>query len=232
MQIYNAQIFSVDSKETRRYAGLNRAENFDETKILEACDDARVLISPRSVWEVYSYDCENQLVNEKISLHGKSIGKHLIGCEKIICLSATVGIDIENEITSRFNSGSYTDAILLDAAATSAVEQVANSLENSIKQTFSKQGYKTRWRFSPGYGDFPLEDQTEVFKLACADKIGIELTESMMLEPRKSITAVIGLYKSHGEENIETRPKCTMKPNCSECSRVYCEFRNRRSNFE
>ena len=216
MQIYNAPVFSIDKKETRRYAGLSRAENFSDELIAEACDNAQILIQPRSVWEIYNYDCETQIVDNRIKLNGKSIGKHLARCEKIICLAATVGIEIEHEITRRFNQGNYTSAILLDSAATSAIEQVANAVENSIKHKFSKDGFKTCWRFSPGYGDFPLEDQPQVFELSCASKIGIVLTESMMLEPRKSITAIIGLHRSIEEKSRRT---------CEICPKIDCYAR-------
>lgn len=219
MQIYNAPIFSIDQKETRRYAGLSRAENFSDDLISKACDDAQVLIAPRGVWEIFSYDCESQLVDGKIKLEGKSIGKHLSSCEKVICLAATVGIDIENEITRRFDAGDYTSAILLDAAATSAIEQVADAVENSIKQKFAKEGFKTRWRFSPGYGDLPLESQTKVFDLSQASKIGITLTESMMLEPRKSITAIVGLYRSSEKKLGQASRLCEI------CPRLDCHAR-------
>ncbi|MBR1420461.1 MAG: methionine synthase [Selenomonadaceae bacterium] len=219
MQIYNAPIFSIDQKETRRYAGLSRAENFSDELIAEACDDAKILITPRGVWEIYDYDCETQIVDNRIKLNGKSIGKHLATCEKLICLSATVGIEIETEITRRFSDGNYTSAILLDAAATSAIEQAADAVENSIKQKFSKDGFKTRWRFSPGYGDFPLEDQPQIFELSCASKIGICLTESMMLEPRKSITALVGLYRSSEKIMGQASRLCEI------CSKIDCYAR-------
>ena len=49
-------------------------------------------------------------------------------------------------------------------------------------------------RYSPGYGDLPLELQREIIRvLDCGRTIGITLTESLLMQPSKSVTAVIGM---------------------------------------
>ena len=45
MSIYNSPIFTVDAKETRRYAGLQKAD-FSEAMIEDACSEAQLLIQP------------------------------------------------------------------------------------------------------------------------------------------------------------------------------------------
>jgi cobalamin-dependent methionine synthase I len=51
-----------------------------------------------------------------------------------------------------------------------------------------------RPRFSPGYGDLPLELQTNLFKvLDCQHFIGLTLNDSMLMSPSKSVTAIVGL---------------------------------------
>ena len=55
-------------------------------------------------------------------------------------------------------------------------------------------------RYSPGYGDLPLETQTAVFKaLDCERTIGVTLTESLLMRPSKSVTAVIGMKEREAE---------------------------------
>ena len=46
MPIYNVPLLSIDTKETRRYAGLQTAA-FDEHQIEAACEEARLLAHPR-----------------------------------------------------------------------------------------------------------------------------------------------------------------------------------------
>lgn len=224
MPIYNAPLLSIDAIEARRYAGLQKAVDFDEEKILEACEDTRLLAKPKGVWEIYDYDFETQTINANppCQLQGKKIGQHLAGCEKVIALSATVGEDIEEDITRRFSSGEYSSAVLMDAAATAAVEQLADGMEKAISPKMAAQGFLLKWRFSPGYGDWPLTQQPELIRLAKAEQIGVKLTTSMMLTPRKSITALIGLYRKQENSTAEYSPK-----GCAACTQKNCPSRRK-----
>ena len=123
MPVYHAPLLRIDPKETRRYAGLMKAKDFDEQRILDACEDALLLAQPRGIWELYDYDCETQTVQSAppFTIEGKKIGAHLAGCDKVILLAATVGDDIEDMVTQRFEQGAYASSVLLDAAATTAL---------------------------------------------------------------------------------------------------------------
>lgn len=222
MPVYHAPLLAIDPKETRRYAGLMRAKDFDEGLILEACQDARLLAAPRGIWQLYDYDAKTQEVQSDppFLIEGKKIGKHLEACDKVILLSATVGDDIEEEVTKRFQNGEYATSVLLDAAATTAVEQIADGMEKAIKPQMAAQGYSMRWRFSPGYGDWPLDQQPELIRTTHAEEIGVSLSESKMLVPRKSITAIIGLYKE-GAADVPAHEK----KNCAACAQKDCPSR-------
>jgi len=223
MPIYNAPLLAIDAKETRRYAGLMKAEDFPEEKIKEAVEEGQLLAAPKGIWEEYSYDAKTQtvLADTPVTLTGKSIGKHLKDCERVIMLAATVGEDIEAAVTENFAAGNYAFSVLLDAAATTAVEQVADGMEKAIARTAHKEGYEMRWRFSAGYGDLPLTLQPEMLRLAHGEKIGITLTESLMLHPRKSITAIIGL--SRKQNNCPAEDKA--KSGCAACDKIDCPSR-------
>lgn len=218
MPIFNSPFFEIDKKETKRYAGL-RNSDFNEEIVDEACELARLIINPTGIWDIYDYNDNTQQINTSppFILQGESIKKHLTGCEKVILLSATVGTEIENKITDLFKEGKYSLSLMLDAAATTAVEQSADLMEKAINEQVSRKGYNMKWRFSPGYGDWPIEQQPEMLKAAQGEKIGITLTESLMLEPRKTITAIIGLYKK--EENC---PEGKPKHNCEQCNKTDC----------
>lgn len=224
LPIYNAPLLTIDAKETRRYAGLMKAKDFEESLIEDACQDARLLATPRGIWQVYDYDCDKQeiLASPSCILLGEKIGTHLAGCDKVVLLAATVGEGIEAAVTERFADGFYASSVLLDAAATTAVEQVANAMEKAIKPKAAAKGYGMRWRFSPGYGDWPIEQQPELIRLTEAGSIGISLSSSMMLIPRKSITAIIGLYK---EDKAKPEAAATHKKGCAACPRTDCPSR-------
>ena len=219
MPIYNAQILKIDAAETRRYAGLRKAKNFGEKNICDACEEALLLIEVRGAWEVYDYKNQVVMSEPPFKIAGNSIIKHLSGCEKVICMAVTVGAEIEREINKKFERGEYLASVLLDAAATTAVEQAADLMEKNFAAKFSKDGYKMRWRFSPGYGDWNLTEQEKLFKISGAEQIGMNLTSAMMLEPRKSVTAIIGL------EKISAQKKSSHKKDCAACDKLDCPMR-------
>ncbi len=217
--IYNAQILEIDAAEVRRYAGLRKAQNFGEKNILDACAEALILSEVRGVWELYDYKNCTVQSEPPFTIAGNSIIKHLDGCEKVICMAATCGAAIEQEIAKKFERGEYLASVLLDAAATAAVEQAADLMEKNFAAKFSREGYKMRWRFSPGYGDWDLTAQEKLFKIAGAEQIGMSLSSALMLEPRKSITAIIGLErKGNGKWEKGNRK-------CEACNKFDCLMR-------
>ena len=104
------------------------------------------------------------------------------------------------------------EEILLEAEA---------GMEKAIKPKMAAQGYGMRWRFSPGYGDWPLEQQPELIRVTKCESIGITLSESKMLVPRKSVTAIIGLYKE-----VKGSGEAAHSPNgCAACDKLDCPSR-------
>ena len=220
MPIYNAPLTAVDTAETKRYAGLKNAR-FDDEKIANAADEAALLATPRGIWQQYAYDSSRSCVlsDPPFPIIGRSIQKHLDHCEAVVILAATVGEGIEKHVTDSFDAGNYAYAVLLDAAATAAVEQVADAMERTIRPSVDRAGYTMRWRYSPGYGDWPLNEQPHLIRLSHAAEIGIRLTESLMLWPRKSITAIIGLAK-------KTTNMAAVPPSgCASCAKLDCPSR-------
>ena len=220
MPIYRPALSAVDAKETRRYAGLAKAE-FDETMIAKACEECALLAAPRVQWELYDYDCKGNVVLSEtpFTIEGNSIRKHLAGAERVVFFAATIGEAVEDAVTRHFGEGSYAYSVLLDAAATATVEQTCDACEAMLRPQFAKEGFTMRWRFSPGYGDWDIHAQPELLRLSHADAIGISLTESLMLRPRKSVTAVIGLVRGGDDKEL---PK-----GCAVCSKLDCPSRKK-----
>lgn len=67
-------------------------------------------------------------------------------------------------------------------------------MQAQIAEKEAATGLFLKPRYSPGYGDFALESQKEIFaRLECAKRIGLTLTDTMLMVPFKSVTAVIGV---------------------------------------
>lgn len=129
-------------------------------------------------------------------LRGKSICKHLRDARQVGVLAVTLGAAIDRELTS-LGMISALDQLFFDAAATACIERTADVAENDLVAFASSQHLYTNARFSPGYGDLPLDTQRPL--LACVDAqrgIGLGLLSSNLLVPTKSVTAVVGMFET------------------------------------
>lgn len=150
-------------------------------------------------------------------MEGEDIKKHLSGCEKAIVLCATLGAGIDSLIR-RCQITDMAKAVVIDSFSSVAVEQVCAKLDLLLAQKYSD--WNMTFRFSPGYGDYPIALQGKFLSLLDAPrKIGLCTNETCLLTPTKSVTAVLGL--SRGE--IEQK-----KRGCAICSlRETCRFRKK-----
>ncbi|MBO6177793.1 MAG: methionine synthase [Selenomonadaceae bacterium] len=216
MPMFGGPLTSLNEKEVRRYA---RAEKIAKEIVDRAIADAIVFAVPTGFYQIFDYDDKNGIImfeNNEVALKGKDIRKHLGACEKAAVLAVTVGDIIEEEISDASKRGDYAYSLILDAAATEAVEETANNLEKVINLNAKKEGYYLTSRFSPGYGDFPIEAQRDILTLSGGGKIGIDLTESLMLTPRKSVTAIIGFTRNC---------RSTNKKDCKNCNKKDCLYK-------
>lgn len=127
-----------------------------------------------------------------IGFSSSRLARHLKGCYRTTLLVCTLGAGID-EAQDRFAAqGETTRALILDAIGSETAEALAERLNQSVSQRAAKAGSPTRRRFSPGYTDWPLSEQTKIFELLEPEAIGVALNEACMMEPQKSISAIIG----------------------------------------
>lgn len=113
--------------------------------------------------------------------------KNLEGADAVIVFCATVGIGIDRLI-AKYTRISPAKALLMEAIGNERVE--------SLCDLFCAEQNAAGPRFSPGYGDFPLEVQKDIFlALDCPRKIGVTLCENLLMTPQKSVTALLGIKK-------------------------------------
>ena len=124
--------------------------------------------------------------------HSRDLQKNLKGCCRIILFGATVGLELDRLI-ARYGRLSPSKALCFQAIGAERIESLCNAFNDEIDEIFREQGMYTRPRFSPGYGDLPINMQKDIFAaLDCPRKIGLSLNESLLMSPSKSVTAIIG----------------------------------------
>lgn len=201
------QLDKLDRKEAVRYlGGVGIQLNYRMDKLLDECEELVLLnANPK-----YLY-LEKELPFDDI-LQGNDIKDHLAGCEKIILFCATIGAEIDKLI----RISQITDmakAVVLDSFASVAIEQLCNKADKILAEKY-KDSYLT-FRFSPGYGDYPLELQREFLNILDAPrKIGLTVNDSFLLTPTKSVTAIIGISPNEIERKKRGCATCNMRGKC------------------
>lgn len=153
---------------------------------------------------------EMRLAGTALTLVGESMKRHMEGAVAVGALAVTVGMGVERELRRYSVTGDSLDGVIFDAAATALVERAADAAEASIVRAASERHLYTNFRFSPGYGDMPMETQpTLLSALDAQRRLGITLTPSLLMVPTKSVTAVVGMFR---EPQASTRMTCTGCP--------------------
>ncbi|WP_296780321.1 vitamin B12 dependent-methionine synthase activation domain-containing protein [Ruminococcus sp.] len=148
-----------------------------------------------------------------VPLTGEDIKRHLRGCNKAILMAATLTQEADKLIRQTAVTN-MAKSLAIDCLCSAAVEQVCDRAEEEI---FSRcdAPYRT-WRFSPGYGDFPLSLQKSfLLALNAQRRIGLTVTDSSLLIPSKSVTAIIGMSDSPVERGGRGCTICNMRENCA-----------------
>lgn len=177
---------------TREIARYLKAENYESVKdivdlCLSECNNA------------FSYKVCYRIIPVKINESGAVLGemetnsldlaKNLSGCDSVVVFCATVGVGIDFLIR-KYSDLSPLKSLVFQCIGADRVENLCNRFCAEISKKFGK----TAPRFSPGFGDFKLSFQKEIFSLLNATKlIGVTLSEKLIMAPSKSVTAIMGI---------------------------------------
>ncbi len=218
MQVSQTNI-SIDKNEVLRYLGYNN-QNLSEHTIaqidclISKCMSLNCLKYTYRYFETESVNNEIHLKNTNVSFKGTDIYTHLAGSKYIALFAVTSGIAIESEL-AKLQKTSMTDAVIFDACANAYIEAGADFADNLIRNEAKQKGFSANYRYSPGYGDFPLECQKDIINLLdCPKKIGLTVTDSMLMIPHKSITAVVGVFEEKANQSKRSCQGCNMYNQC------------------
>lgn len=155
-----------------------------------------------------------KLKGSSLVLTGCDISDLLRECERCILLAVTIGSKVDRTLR-KAQISNMSDALILDFCASSAVENLCNQINSDLEDEFESKGFFLTDRFSPGYGDLPIELQRDICRVLQTDKrLGLMANESNMLIPSKSITAVIGISHDPQPKKISGCANCKMRDTC------------------
>ncbi len=198
-----------------RYSGVPKPTEEDFAEMRAAADRLKRSLQPRRVWKVFPVEKTPDgmsLVGSGLVLSGHMAETMLADCPSAVLLACTAGTALDGAIRT-WQSRDMAAAVLMDGYGSAFVEAVADQVEQEISARFPDL-YKTD-RFSPGYGDLPLDLQPEILTALNAYRLaGIAATDSLMLQPCKSITAVLGLSPRPQRARIRGCGYCALRETC------------------
>lgn len=207
-------------KEAIRYLGYGKNTADERTRILieNAFSDLEKASGPKSICRVFAVkQTEDGIVKiENMEIASRSLFRNLKGCTKVVLFGATLGSGVD-QLLRRTSLTDMSRAVIQQACAAALLEEYCDERQLEIGRDLEKEGLYLRPRFSPGYGDFDIHYQEPVMRmLDCAKTIGLSMTDSYMMTPTKSVTAVIGASP--------VRERCPIE-GCEACTKTDCEYR-------
>ena len=146
---------------------------------------------------------------------GRDARALLATCREGVLLAATLGAGSERMLLREQARGA-SRALLLDAVLSAGIEAVCDGIEARLREECEAQGLFLTDRFSPGYGDMPLAQTREICAVLSADKtIGLTVSQSGIMIPRKSVTAIMGVSRAPVSRRPSGCAACSMRGRCA-----------------
>lgn len=210
---------NVNYGEVSRYLGIT-SEKLDvdtRTEIEEVVRELNTIVNEKVEYKVFDIRKTEQAIHiegTNLNLEGDSIQALLRDCNQCILLAVTLGQSVDAHLRT-MEIKNLAHAVVTDFCASSMVEQLCNQVEEQLRKAWSEKGKYLTDRFSPGYGDLPLESQKSFCRiLDTSRKMGLHVSSSGLMIPRKSITAVIGIADTKQRMKIKGCKYCDFYKEC------------------
>lgn len=207
-------------KEAVRYLGYGRNTADERTCMMieDAFSEVEKAAGPKSICRIFDVEqfSDGMIRIGNTEIKSSSLSRNLKGCVKVVLFGATLGAGVD-QLIRRTSMTDMSRAVIQQACAAAVLEEYCDKKQLETGEELEKEGLYLRPRFSPGYGDFDIHYQKPLMQmLDCAKTIGLTMTDSYMMTPSKSVTAVIGASP--------VKERCPVA-GCEACDKTDCEYR-------
>jgi len=156
-------------------------------------------------------------------IHSRRIARTLEGCDLLVAFIATLGGEISGRIDELTGENHLSDAYIVDSMGSVAVEDMVERFHLNAENMYKAASRSVTMRFSPGYCDWNIKEQRTIFSLFAPDRVGVELTDTFLMRPRKSISGVFGVKPYYEGRSVDSYIPCV------DCAKKKCD--SRRADF-
>ena len=223
MPVIHDILLSLKTREVLRRQGLGGgAKVRPEIKdlILELLTSVKKvsLLEPAVAYEYYTVSSMNgsqiSLEGDK-AIHGPLIPAIFPEAKELAAVVGTIGPRLEKQVTDYSKSDEAMRGMILDGIGSTAVDMMTLKVLRRLGSEVSSRGYEISSPVNPGMPGFPLTEQWNLLGLVSADEIGVRLTASGVLVPRKSASMVIGIGSNMTRwTQAEVCARCSLRETC------------------
>lgn len=152
------------------------------------------------------------LCGDKCFNPGGIITHSLKNSESFAIIIASVGKEMDRWITDKRKGNDIMEAFIADALGSTVVEAIMVCGMNYLGKEMAEEGLKISNSYSPGYCGWDVAEQQLLFSLLPPAFCGVTLTDSSLMLPIKSVSALVGIGT-----NIEKKPY-----GCAICRKKDC----------
>ena len=219
-KLINSIPITVPKEPLLKLIGLNTHKNVSkrvEITIDKAIHKVQCYAEAKAIYKEILIRNKNGSVTMDggVTFDSKILTKVLSACDKAAVFLVTIGNKIDKMVQQILKHRSYS-GFILDAAASVAVESAAKHIQHFFDRRFTESG-KTTLRYSPGYCDWPLQEQQKIFQILQSKRIDVELSDNCLMSPRKTISGVIGICTNSCDHFYRNA--------CRKCKNVNCQYR-------
>lgn len=174
---------------------------YDEVeKLIKKAEDTLSLTGAYRIMGIAKISPPNVVLGDGTVLSGIKLSELMKDCDQALIMLATGGSKIIDLITRLQNEGKMSEAVVIDAAASEITDSVLDMVMLHVDQMLRSKGRMlTKMRFSPGYGDFDIVQQKELYRLMNGEAFDITLNEACLLLPEKSVFAIAGISGGYND---------------------------------
>jgi len=132
-------------------------------------------------------------IHDQIFLTGRIVASQLKNAKKVAVFIGTAGAGISEHAQYISKNGDLLQGYIFDVIGSVVVEKAIGQIQEELITLIKKEGLSVSNRFSPGYCDWKVADQQKLFSLFPHGFCGVTLSDSMLMNPIKSVSGIIGI---------------------------------------
>jgi hypothetical protein len=186
-------------------------------ELLATVNEGR-LLEPAVAYESYTVssvnDSQISLEGDK-AIHGPLIPAIFPEAKELAAVVITIGPKLEKQTTDYSKNGETLRGMILDGIGSAAVDMAVVDVQRRLARQVASRGYEISGPVNPGMPGFPMTEQWNLLGLVNADEIGVRLTASGVLIPRKSTSMVMGIGPRMTRwTQAEVCARCNLRKTC------------------